>query len=1021
MKKKIFLWLFLISFFPAFSSFLFSMANVTITNPTSSSMWRGVQTIQWSVDNKDEEFRGITPSGDPGYYRIFYAPEGTSIPLLREEPSSPWIKINGDVQDDGEATSSYSLNWHTTDVASDGKYIILIRAYNPDGECVDYDSVTFLVDNTKPTVSVSFYPAKPDGNDNWYKTAPEVTITVSDADAGPSTTNPIRYRIGSGPWNSASTSTYTFPAVEGQILYAYGYDDAVDKDGNPNESDQFPEPHYKVDLTPPTIHLKDKIDYGNRSFSITTEDTTSGIDWTNVKYEFTLDNTTLGPYLYSEGSHVDIPDSVKTLRVYSMDVAGNQNTEAVTFSTNRSISGYVKDYNGNPISGIKVQIAGDTNNTTTTNSSGYYQFTGLDDFGDYYVVPLTKNNIPAARIYDGLGEDKTYQNFVIVDGWLSKRYDRGGTNDYQFASPSILTPPVLAEAYSISLTGTSLLTGVLNDDKKMNILFTDGNYLRGYYWTGTAYTKRNWSPKTTTYNISLLDGTQGETVIDSMVLCGSWTGIAQIYDKNGTKTKEIDTSVLSSDLGGVNLQDAPVDTEWSASFSVGDGRVLFTGASKSTNYNAIFLYDFLNDTTLWETTLNQQIIPGTETICLREAGKAAVVIGSQSDTDSLVLTAIDIETGNSLWQRTFTGIRGKITPIVASIEEGGWDNIIAVRTSTNDSSGEMRVFLLSGATGGVILSWVAPTSITPVTNTSFSAAVGDINNDGNKELVIADGSGNIYVVNLLTGSTITSALSKGKVWALVDFDGASDGKKEIVVSSGTEIRVLRADLTTLVSRDMGDSIINVAISDTNGDNYPDIVVSLPSKTSILRAGRTTDLPAQPSILDIYSYNGKVYLIWKYTSNGADLSGFRIYRSSNPSDAASWRQAGTVTGDIRQYTDSPPDGIYSYIVAAYNDFGENRSSNSAPVEVTSGGESSSGPASCFIATAAFGTPMAKEVEILRRFRDSHLLTNRPGRAFVRWYYRHSPRLAGYIRQRSWARALVRGVLRPIVWFVSVIMR
>ena len=90
--------------------------------------------------------------------------------------------------------------------------------------------------------------------------------------------------------------------------------------------------------------------------------------------------------------------------------------------------------------------------------------------------------------------------------------------------------------------------------------------------------------------------------------------------------------------------------------------------------------------------------------------------------------------------------------------------------------------------------------------------------------------------------------------------------------------------------------------------------------------------------------------------------------------------------------------------------------------SSGGESSSGGGGgCFIATAAFGTPMAKEVVRLREFRDRYLLTNRPGRAFVRWYYRHSPRLAGYIRQRSWARALVRGVLRPVVWFVSVIMR
>ncbi len=73
--------------------------------------------------------------------------------------------------------------------------------------------------------------------------------------------------------------------------------------------------------------------------------------------------------------------------------------------------------------------------------------------------------------------------------------------------------------------------------------------------------------------------------------------------------------------------------------------------------------------------------------------------------------------------------------------------------------------------------------------------------------------------------------------------------------------------------------------------------------------------------------------------------------------------------------------------------------------------------CFIATAAYsGEPDkgVRELEILRRFRDSYLLKSSLGRKLVEVYYTVSPPLADYISQRPWARKITVILLKPVVW-------
>jgi hypothetical protein len=74
--------------------------------------------------------------------------------------------------------------------------------------------------------------------------------------------------------------------------------------------------------------------------------------------------------------------------------------------------------------------------------------------------------------------------------------------------------------------------------------------------------------------------------------------------------------------------------------------------------------------------------------------------------------------------------------------------------------------------------------------------------------------------------------------------------------------------------------------------------------------------------------------------------------------------------------------------------------------------------CFIATAAYGTPAAREVGVLREFRDRYLLTNRVGAAFVRAYYRFSPPVALFIATRASLRTAIRALLAPVVALVKL---
>ncbi|MFQ5840748.1 MAG: FG-GAP-like repeat-containing protein, partial [Candidatus Methylomirabilales bacterium] len=92
----------------------------------------------------------------------------------------------------------------------------------------------------------------------------------------------------------------------------------------------------------------------------------------------------------------------------------------------------------------------------------------------------------------------------------------------------------------------------------------------------------------------------------------------------------------------------------------------------------------------------------------------------------------------------------------------------------------------------------------------------------------------------------------------------------------------------------------------------------------------------------------------------------------------------------------------------------------PPAAAPGGGGGGGGGGCFIATAAFGSPLAPQVELLREFRDRYLLPHPAGQAFVALYYALSPPLAELIAGSEILRATVRAGLVPMVGWAALVL-
>ncbi len=186
--------------------------------------------------------------------------------------------------------------------------------------------------------------------------------------------------------------------------------------------------------------------------------------------------------------------------------------------------------------------------------------------------------------------------------------------------------------------------------------------------------------------------------------------------------------------------------------------------------------------------------------------------------------------------------------------------------------------------------------------------------------------------------------------------------------------------------------------------------------AVYAASNYSSLPTAPSGLTASSVStSQINLSWTDSSNE---TGYKIERRI--SGVAYYTEITTTAAGITAYSDTGLSAStpYYYRVRANNSFGNSSYSTEASATTQSPPSSGGGGGGgCFIATAAYGSYLAPEVQALREFRDKYLTANPAGRAFVEFYYKASPPVAEYISKDESLRAVARLALTPVVYGVK----
>jgi hypothetical protein len=366
--------------------------------------------------------------------------------------------------------------------------------------------------------------------------------------------------------------------------------------------------------------------------------------------------------------------------------------------------------------------------------------------------------------------------------------------------------------------------------------------------------------------------------------------------------------------------------------------------------------------------------------------------------------------------------------------DGNLDLVTANATSNNVS------VLLGDGTGSF-----APQANSPFTTGTApsSVAIGDLDGNGNLDLAVANTNDNNVSVLVADGmggfaQTDFPVGASPRSVAIGDLDG--DGNLDLAVAnrSDNNVSVLLGDGTGSFAPQANSPFAveagpaSVAIGDLDGNGNLDLAVANTNdnNVSVLLGDGTGSFAPQanspfttgtaPSSVAIGDLNGVGNLDLAVT-NATDNTVSVLLATG------SFTRTDFATGAAPEFVaiaDLNGDGQIDLVIANFDIDTVSAFINTLNTGAPGGGEGGSGVGveddDCFIATAAYGSPLAPQVQLLRELRDRYLLPFATGRAFVKIYYSVSPPLAELIAGSEILRTIVRAGLVPIIGWAALVL-